>query len=464
MGGMPMLLGESFVLARQQEHCSVKKSKWFVALALCCLAFQTYSAHACRYNVREVGFIDIGIEPYRVAVYLPAGVSADEIARLTKTMEERLLETNVRFEPIKAGTDANHPAMKIAATHGIRDFPAVVLVSPDGQSRPLALPEKIASLAEALPSVLESVLHSPVRQQILEKSAATYGVILLVEGPDSQRNAAAREAVAGAISQIGGQLEFLPKPIGKPPEMVVLDRQSLASESVLLWSLGLKIEDVNQPYAAVLYGRGRWIGPLFKEDILSADHLTEVLSVIGADCECGLDHRWLQGTMLPARWDESLHQQVVESLGFDPENPMVKMEMVSIIRRGMGGFDYPGVPFEYQEIEIGGAAEDKELITEDVAAKVEEPVRSVPAGASEEISSGKSQVSGSNPALQTSHFTPHTTEETPHGVTTTEPGADPGPQVREGGTETRILAVSLGGMAALVGLASLVIVLRARKS
>ncbi len=94
---------------------------------------------------------------------------------------------------------------------------------------------------------------------------------------------------------------------------------------------------------------------------LTADHLTQLLSVIGGDCECGVDHRWLQGTMLPARWDEALQQKVVQNLGYDPENPMAKMEMVSIIRRGMGGFDYPGVPFEYQEIEVGrGSGEGAE--------------------------------------------------------------------------------------------------------
>ena len=59
--------------------------------------------------------------------------------------------------------------------------------------------------------------------------------------------------------------------------------------------------------------------------------------------------------MLPARWDQSLQQKVAASLGFDPESPMVKMEMVSIIRRGVSGLGDPGVPFGYQEIEVGGS-------------------------------------------------------------------------------------------------------------
>ena len=154
-------------------------------------------------------------------------------------------------------------------------------------------------------------------------------------------------------------MDLLPKPIARPPEIVTLDQQSLDRERVLLWSLGLKPQDINEPCAAVLYGRGRWIGPLFKGGRLTADPLTEMLLVIGSDCECGLDHRFLQGTMLPVRWDEGLREKMVKSLGFDPEDPMVKMEMVSIVRRGMGGFDGMDMPLGYREIQVGGdAAQD----------------------------------------------------------------------------------------------------------
>ena len=50
---------------------------------------------------------------------------------------------------------------------------------------------------------------------------------------------------------------------------------------------------------------------------------------------------------------ETLQEAAAKSLGLDPESPMVKMEMISIIRRGMGGFSAPGVPFGYREVEVG---------------------------------------------------------------------------------------------------------------
>ena len=112
--------------------------------------------------------------------------------------------------------------------------------------------------------------------------------------------------------------------------------------------------------------------------------------------------------MLPVRWDEGLQQKVAESIGFDPEDPMVKMEMVSIVRRGMGGFDGPSMPLGYREIQIGGdAAEDAGQSEADVTSNPQSAIR--------------------NPQL------------------------------------TRILAASLGSMAALVATASVVIVLRARR-
>jgi len=332
----------------------VTRLVWVNLAVLGILAALPEPARGCRYNVREIGFIDVGIEPYRLLIYVPQAVGAGEIDDLKNALDAASADTNTRCEPVPAGVDANHPASRFLSAHGIDSYPAAVMVSPDGPSRRLPLQADVPSLTEAVCLSLEAALDSPIRRQILEKAADSYAVVLLIEGPQQDRNAAAREAVAAAISYVNDQMEFLPKAIAKGPEMVVLDRPSLAGEEMLLWTLGLEPEDVNEPCAAVFYGRGRWIGPLFKGELLTDVNLLRVLSIIGADCECGFDHRWLQGTMLPARWDQNLQQRVAASLGFDPESPMVRMEMVSIIRRGMGGLGYPGAPFGYQEIEVGG--------------------------------------------------------------------------------------------------------------
>jgi hypothetical protein len=386
-----------------------------------CLVVHGGPAYGCRYNVREVGFIDIGIEPYQLFAYVPENTPAQEVEALKEAVDAALVDTNIRFEPVTVDADANQPALKFVATHSIDRFPAAVLVSPDSQSRPVPLAEGGPSLGESVCSVLKGVLHSPTCRQILEKTADNYGVVLLIEGPDPQGNAAAREAVATAVSRVGGQLADLPKPIARPPAMVVLERQSLAREEILLWSLGLAPQDINEPYAAVFYGRGRWIGPLFQGDMITADHLTDILLIVGADCECGLDHRVLQGTMLPARWDETLRRKTADSLGFDPESPMVRMEMVSIVRRGMGGFDYPGMPLGYTEIQVGGAASENAERTTGDGEQTTLPPASDPQSATRKPQSGESL-----------------------------------------GT-VRILAASLGGISVLAAAASAVIILRARR-
>lgn len=335
-----------------QEH-SVTRLRWLSLGVLCVLALGADPAQACRYNVREVGFIDVGIEPYELFVYLPQAIRPGETQDLEDALDAACADTNIRGALISAA-DANHPAARFLSAHGIDSYPAAVLVSPDGPSRQLVLSAGAQPLVKTVSSSLEGVLDSPTRRKILEKAADSYGVVLLMEGPQQDRNTAAREAVSAAISYVSERLEYLPKAIARGPEMVVLDHASLAREEMLLWMFGLKPQDVNEPCAAIFYGRGRWIGPLFKGERLTDENLLRVLPLIGADCECGLDHRWLQGTMLPARWDEGLQQRVATSLGFDPESPMVKMEMASIIRRGMGEFRSPQAAAGYKETVGGG--------------------------------------------------------------------------------------------------------------
>jgi len=66
---------------------------------------------------------------------------------------------------------------------------------------------------------------------------------------------------------------------------------------------------------------------------ISAENLLSILYVIGQDCECGLDLSWVGGTMLPMQWNQKMESRLAKSLGFDPENPYVKMEVSRIIGR-----------------------------------------------------------------------------------------------------------------------------------
>ena len=315
---------------------------------------------ACRYNVREVGFVDLQIDPYYLFGYVNDETNKDVVSKFKQVAEIYLENSNILFEIINTDQQQNHPAMKFLDLQQVKSLPAAVLVSPDGQSYPVLLAEIDRSFEETLQSAIGDILSSPKREEILQKAIKNYAVVLLVEGTDTQENQRAKEAASGVIELISSQMDMMPKAISRPPVLAVMDSKSLLREKMLLWSLSLDGEDVNEPRATVIYGRGRWIGPMFRGKEITEDNLANVLFVIGQDCECGLDHRWLQGTMLPARWTDEMQAQVAENLGFDPESPMIKMEMSMIVRRG--SYSYPGVPFGYQEfaIEPNDAMEERQ--------------------------------------------------------------------------------------------------------
>jgi hypothetical protein len=332
------------------RYCNNRPILCLVVLACLLGCLQSEPVIACRFNVREVGFVDLQIEPYYLFGYINDETPADVVSRLNKVTDTSLENSNIEFEIINTDQQQNHPAMKLLDLKQVKSLPTMVLVSPDGQSYPMSIAESNKSFEETLRSTCEDILSSPKREEILKQVINNYGVVLLIEGTDDRENKRARKAASDATELISSQMEMMPKPIANPPVLNVMDRKSISDEEILLWSLGLDGEEIKEPLAAVLYGRARWIGPLFKGEEIDENNLASVLFIIGNDCECGLDHRWLQGTMLPIRWTDKMQAHVAKNLGFDPENPMIKMEMSMIVRRG--SYSYPSVPFGYQEIVI----------------------------------------------------------------------------------------------------------------
>lgn len=336
--------------------------KLYKLVLVICLwgCLQAHPALACRYNVRETGFVDLGIEPY----FLYGYVSKDTPAEITSTFKQvsyaALMDSGIRVEIIDTDQQKDHPAMKFLDLWPIQSFPSAVLVSPDGQSLHVPITKPDQPFKESLWSAIDNILSSPKREEIVQQVSKTYGAVLLIEGTDAEQNKKAKLAASGAIEKVSLQMEWMPKPIAYPPVIIVMDSESLAREKILLWSLGLDAEKVDKQYAVVLYGRARWIGPLFEGEEINERNLLSVLLVIGADCECGFNYRWLQGTMLPVRWDEKIQARAIESLGFDPENPMIKMEISRIIGRGFSS--YPGVPFGYQEFVVESVNEAEHIL------------------------------------------------------------------------------------------------------
>lgn len=309
----------------------------------------SHAAYACRYSVRDVGFVDAGAEPYRFYGYVNQDTPAEVAAAFAQISQAAFVDSNVSAEIIDTVKQKEHPAVKYlnAAEGGVESFPAGVVVSPDGQSLIVPVTSPNQPFEKTLRSALEEVVSSPKRDEILREITSVYAVILLIEGGDREENARARKATRGAIERITREMEITPESVARPPVLVVMDPESIPRERTLLWSLGLDADKLREPLAAVIYGRMRWIGPLMKGEEITDANLNGVLSVIGAQCECGFAISWVQGTMLPTRWDGETRALAAKALGFDPENPMVKMEVSGILARGAS---FSGVPFGYIEL------------------------------------------------------------------------------------------------------------------
>jgi hypothetical protein len=333
----------------------VKLSKLVLIFLLCSLFLQP-TVSACRYNVRDIGFIDVGIEPYYLYGYINNSIPQNITVGLTQILRAELAETNIKTEVVNVDQSSGHPAVKYFDAE-LKTFPAAILISPEGETLQVPLPKPDENFNQNLLEEIEKVVTSTVRLKVLEKNLDVFAVILLIEGSDDSQNKIVYENAADAITRITDQMKLMPKKVENPPELVILKKQDLSREKILLWALGLEPESIKEPHAAVYYGKVRRMGPVLKGAEITAERLMNFLAVVGADCECGLDRSWMLGPTLPFRWDRSAQSDLVKSLGFDPENPMVKMEVSQILRSSIRQLQdsrdidaFAGQSLGYQEI------------------------------------------------------------------------------------------------------------------
>jgi hypothetical protein len=291
------------------------------------------SAHlfGCIYNVRDIGFADLAPQPYRLFCFIQDNTPERIIIALKQISYAAFLESNIKVEIINVDQDKNHPGMEYIRFWEIKSLPAAILLSPMGRSLVLPLSTPHDSFDKAVRSSFTQAISSPIREEILDHIIQSYCVILLIEGKDEAENLKAYEAASQTTQKIAQIMGQLPKRIEEPPRIIVIPQELIPEESVVIWSLGIEANQVSEPHIAVIYGRGRRMGPLLIGEKITVNRLYKLLSVIGLSCDCGLDKKWMMGPLLPLRWDEKIRSDVVKFLGFDAENPMVKTEMSSII-------------------------------------------------------------------------------------------------------------------------------------
>lgn len=295
-------------------------------------------ALACRFNVRDVGFVDLGSKPYQLFCYVDKNTPAELVSQIEDISIAALLDSNIQAEVVNIDDQAGHPGLAHANVKQNSGMPFATLVSPDGDALPIPLPTRGQHQSEALWSAFESLYESPWRDEVMESAINTYGAVILLEGADPLENKKARDAASKSIAVITQLIrdEKLEKEIKNPPVLHVISRKEAGKERVTLWGMGLNLEEPGAQIA-MLYGRGRKIGRTLQGAQLNDQTVHAVLNTIGLSCECGLDRSWMQGGMIPLKWGDDIQSRVAKQLGFDPESPTIKMEMSQILSKGGAG-------------------------------------------------------------------------------------------------------------------------------
>lgn len=349
-------------------------------LSLPFLAFFAASGLACQYTVRDVGFVDLQPRAYSLYI-LP---DAETLPLWTEFREGAgtafFADSNIRLEVVGEAEFKTHADLAGLADR-IDSLPRAILMAEDG--RPLILDNPIrsgAAQAEIL-AFLEGFLDSPVRKEITRHLIRSHCVTLLVEGATDEANRSLTEGIDRIHDALAKRLDRLDKPAKEGPKLVRLPRERRDSEKILLWSLGIEERDGAAASVAVLFGKGRAIGGAMTGTKADLAEIEKRVGLIGESCECELDRSWMQGESIPLRWNMEMQTEVARTLGFDAENPMVKMEIAQILDKGSGtgpaveSFAYSEDPlFGYGEMEVvdfGGEASTEESDSEVLVTRVE---------------------------------------------------------------------------------------------
>ncbi|KXB08703.1 hypothetical protein AKJ55_00515 [candidate division MSBL1 archaeon SCGC-AAA382M17] len=293
--------------------------------------FYSLNAYGCRYTIREIGFSDIGSLPYWLYIFTNSETPEKDISSINKLSRVFLDESNVKIKLVDVDKDTSSRAVDYLDNYNMKSFPSAVFVFPEGGTMSFSLNSPGRSFKESVWLLLEELVASSYRQSIKDELLKSYCVALVVEGIDKQANSKVFDEVKKAVSEIKMTFDQMPKEVNAPPAILVIPNHKAYDEEILLRSLGINKKETTKPSVSIIYGRGRIIGPVLQGEHITENKIYNLLAIVGADCECGLDNSWVLGRMIPLRWDLSTQSALAEYLGFDVENPRVKSEMSQIL-------------------------------------------------------------------------------------------------------------------------------------
>ncbi len=313
------------------------------------------SVSACRYTIREIGFSTLSKVTY--VIY-----RVDENSSFfPKQQALSFSESNVKPFGLNFSTNKTNEVVKFVNSQKL-SFPAYVLVDQDG--RMLVVSDKV--------NVNSGILSSPIQKQLLANLPLNYASVILIEGINATSNDIAKQSILGACSRINNIMPNMPKQVDVGPDMVTISNNQFEQEKVLLWSLGVEAIP-KEPIAFILYGKGRMMGEKINFQDIEKNNVYKLLSIIGADCECGLDRKWMLGYQIPLDWPKKTRQDLSDRLGFDVDNPMVLTEMSRILAiENRVPKDPDGISFEPVVIDLEDEFDDIPEVDHSVNVKEED--------------------------------------------------------------------------------------------
>ena len=304
--------------------------KKFILTSMCIMWFFV-GIFPCDYNIRDAGFVNLNDLSYKLYFFIDDKTLAKSIEVFKEESLHVLSGSNILPVIVHVSRDRDHKAMEHYRFWDLQDLPAFILTSPDQRTLPLYIPNDITVNRASIQKVLQNTVSSSVREEILAYIVKAYAVLILIEGPDPEENRSAFEKIKKASQKIDSVMSQLPKRIETPPHIIVIPHDRTMGERIFLWSLDLNSGDMDRARLVILFGRGRIFYSPFESALVSASEITDMLTIIGLSCDCGLDKKDLIGQSIPLRWDENLQTEVVKYLGFDAENPLTKREIAGIL-------------------------------------------------------------------------------------------------------------------------------------
>ena len=294
------------------------------------VALLSISMHceACRFTVREIGFSALSQTNYTFVI-IDNTTASNATLEALHTYKKN---SNIGVLHLNESVDYNNPIVQLAKNKGVVS-PSIFFLSPNNHIYIIEDNIQDGIKWKQVEKLFKTtVLESPLREKLRIDSEKTFAQVICIDGVDQEKNKDAMQLINIACRELHEIMPLMPKEVAIAPSVLRITEDEFNQERVLLWSLGVD-SLAKEPQAIIIYGRGRVMGNILNYNQIKDSLVFKYLSMIGADCECGLDRKWMLGVQIPMVWDRNCRQNLAVELGFDVDNPTILAEMSRIMSK-----------------------------------------------------------------------------------------------------------------------------------